>query len=123
MELARRGKAATGAQAQAPCLGWGPGRQGVTSWAASPTKPHPYHPKSRWTGAHQGGAPSPSHTPRVHTSIPYICVSIPALGLCFKRGETTNQPPVYKLVLNAMKERKAEKGSREYCVGLGFQFL
>ena len=59
----------------------------------------------------------------VHTSIPYICVSIPALGLCFKRGETTNQPPVYKLVLNAMKERKAEKGSREYCVGLGFQFL
>lgn len=59
----------------------------------------------------------------VHTSIPYICVSIPALGLCFKRGETTNQPPVYKLVLNAMKEKKAEKGSREYCVGLGFQFL
>ena len=37
-------------------------------------------------------------------------------------GETTNQPPVYKLVLNAMKEKKAEKGSREYCVGLGFQF-
>ena len=41
MGLARRGNAATGAQAQAPCLGWGPGRQGVPSWAASPAKPHP----------------------------------------------------------------------------------
>ena len=40
MGLARRGKAATGAQAQALCLGWGPGRQGVPSWAASPAKPH-----------------------------------------------------------------------------------
>ena len=37
-------------------------------------------------------------------------------------GATTNQPSVYKLVLNGMKEKKAEKGSREYYVGLGFQF-
>ena len=37
------------------------------------------------------------------------------LGLCFLiGGETTNKSPVYKLVLNARKKNKAEKGCREY---------